>query len=141
MGRLCRIFVIFIVAYTAAGCFSPVGSIDGPETVDLLWVEPKCVEFKLGDTFIPSRDMAVFALYGGVVRSISLSLVEIGIADAAISENLKPVRYDTGCPLDKLGKKIIVVRYGGLSTSYYIEVLDSVGNETTTGIITIIWAE
>jgi len=132
MSRLCRFLIIFIAVYAAAGCFSPIGSIGGSDTVDLLWVVPNRLEYKAGEIFLPGRDLEVFALSDGVVKAVHLSQVEIGIADATLSDDLKNVLYDSGCVLEPAGKKLIVVKYGGASTSYYIEVLDSDGNVNNT---------
>jgi len=132
MSRLCRFFVILIAAYTAAGC-SPVGSIGGTD-IDLFWVVPNRLAYNSGNTFIPTSDLQVFVLYQGVAKSVSLSLVEIGIAENPYLPNdLKNVPLDKGYTLQTEGKKIIVVKYSGLNTSYTIEVT-ATGSGTGPGI-------
>ena len=135
MSRLCRFFVILIAAYTVAGC-SPIGSIGGSGPPDLFWVVPNRLAYKTGNTFMPASELQVFASFQGVAKSVSLSLVEIGIAENPYLPNdLKNVPLDRGYPLQTAGKKIIVVKYSGMDTSYSIEVSPSTGNETGSGII------
>jgi hypothetical protein len=134
MSRLCRFFAILIAAYTAAGC-SAVGDIGGSE-IDLFWAVPNRLAYNSGNTFIPASDLQVFVSYQGVAKSVSLSLVEIGIAENPYMPNdLKNVPLDKGYKLESAGKKIIIVKYSGLSTSYTIEVSASTGNGTGSGII------
>jgi len=144
MGRLCRYFVILIAAYTAAGCFSPVGSIGGSEA-DHLSAMPKQLKYNSGDTFIPKSDLDLFVSYEGVEEPVPLDLVKISIAPPPYLPNgLKDVPFDTGYILEKIGSNIVVLEYASLSTSYSIEVLDSTGNISGSGSspgIHIEWAK
>jgi hypothetical protein len=133
MGRLCRFFIILIAAYTAAGCFSPIGSIGGSEA-DLLLAKPKQLQYRTGDTYNPNYDLDVFASYEGVEELVPLDLVKIRITEPPYLPNdLREIPFDSGYVLKKIGSSVIILEYDGLSTSYSIEVLDSSGNITGSG--------
>jgi len=134
MSRLCRFFVFLIAACTVAGC-SPIGSIGDSGAVDHFWAVPKRLEYKTGERFLPKNDLELFASYDGVSKSVSLSLVEISIAENPyIPNDLKTVPLDNGYYLEKTGRKLIVVKYSGFDTSYLIEVSASTGSGGTAGI-------
>jgi len=124
MSRLCRFFLILIVACTVSGCFSPIGSIGGSDMIDLLWVEPNRLEYKAGDRFVPNYDLEVFASYQGVSKPIPLNEVEISIAENPDKPNdLKDIPSE-GYTLKSAGRKLVVVGYSGMDTAYSIKVLD-----------------
>jgi len=136
MSRLCRFFVILIAAYTASGC-SPVGSIGGSDT-DLFCV-PNRLTYNVGQYLMPNTDLQVYISSQGVTKSVSLSLVEISIAEIPYLPNdLIKVPLNTGYKLESAGKKMIVVKYSGLDTSYFIDVSASTGSGTG---ITLKWPE
>jgi len=120
MSRLCRLFVILIAAYAAAGC-SPIGSIGGSGATDLL-VVPNRLTYNTGERLMPSH-LEVLASYGGSLKSVSLGLVKISIAENSYTPNdLKNVPLNTGYLLETAGIKLVVVEYLGMSASYSIEV-------------------
>jgi len=142
MSRLCRFFVILIAAYTAVGCFSPIGSIGGSGAApDLLWAVPNRFAYNAGDCFVPKSDLQVFASHQGVVESVPVEKVKIGIAeDPDLPNKLKDIPSDKDYLLENKGRKIIDLKYGELSYKYSIEVSGGLENGTSPGII-IEWAD
>jgi hypothetical protein len=100
--------------------------------------------YKVGDLFIRNSDLQAFASYRGVVESVPLKQVKIGIADVENPEEVpKTVIYipeSENYRLSNKGRKIVVVEYDGMDTSYSIEVSDAPGNADGPGII-IEWGE
>jgi hypothetical protein len=141
MSRLCRFFLILIAACTAVGCSSPVGSIGGSGAPDLFWAVPCRIAYNTGDRLMPDSDLRVFASYRGVVESVPLKQVKIGIAgNPERPDILIYFSPDKWYPLENKGRKIVVVEYGEVSASYSIEVSDAPKGEVGSGII-IEWAE
>jgi len=139
MSRLCRFFVILIAAYTAAGCFAPIGSIGGSDA-DLLLAMPKRLKYKEGERFIPKNDLDVHALYQGVEEPVPIDLVKVSITEPPYNPNkLEDVPFDKGYLLEKLGSHVVVLEYEGLSTSYSFEV-GTVSDGASPGI-NIEWVE
>jgi len=135
MSRLCRFFVILIAACTAAGCFSPIGSIDGSGASDLFWVVPNRLTYNLNEQFLRNKDLLVYASYNGVAKSVSVDDVKIGIADNPNLPNiLVYIPLKGGYLLNSKGIKIVVVEYEKMSTRYSIEVLDTLENESGSSI-------
>jgi len=135
MSRLCRFFLILILAYAVSAC-SPIGSI-GSDTADYIYAVPSRLAYNAGESLKPNSDLKVFASYGGAVKPVPLSGVEIGIAETPppyFPSDLKAVPLG-GYKLETAGTKFIVVEYIGMSASYSI-VVSSSGS----GII-IEWAE
>jgi len=135
MRRLCRFFIILIVACTVASCFSPIGSIGGSDLVDFLWAEPNRLEYKAGDRFVPNYDLEVFASYQGVTKPIPLKEVEIGIAEDPNKPNALEGIPSDGYTLKNEGKKLVVIEYKGMDTAYSIKVSPASG----TGGIDFVW--
>jgi hypothetical protein len=130
MSRIFRIFLILIVAYAVAGC-SPFGSIGVSDTVDLFWAVPNRLTYNSGERFIPNSELQVFASNQGVVKSISLSLVEIGIAENPyIPNDLEKIQFDKAYVLHNTGRKLIVLKYAGTSAIYSILVSPSENGNT-----------
>ena len=150
MGRLCRFFIILILACTAAGCDSAIGSIDGSggsggqgggqDAPDIFWVVPKQDTYNLNDPF-RRNDLEVYTSYQGVEKRVPIDDVEIGIADNPdLPDVMNYVPSGNDYQLKTAGKKTVVVEYRNMSDRYSIEVLDAPGKETGSGII-IEWAK
>jgi len=139
MSRLCRLFVIFIAAYTAAGC-APVGSIGGSGAIDFLLVVPNPIEYKVGETFIPGNgSLRVYVPSQGTLVPISLSQVAISVSEPPYkSSEIQRISSDSSYTLKKTGRIIVIVEYLAMTASCYIDVLSATGSGATSGII-IIW--
>ena len=137
MSRLCRFFVIFIAAYTAVSCFSPIGG----SGFDLFWVVPNRLSYNAGDSFMPKDDLQAFTSYQGVVEAVPVEKVKISIAeDADKPDELKNIPSDKGYLLKTAGRKIVVLKYDEMLTRYSFEVTGTYKEGTGAGII-IKWAE
>jgi hypothetical protein len=128
--------VAFLIAACAAvsvatSCFSPVGSIGGgsASSDDLFWAQPSRVAYEMNDLFIRNGDLEVFTSYMGVVQSIPLNSVKIGIAEKPDNapNDIEYIPLDENYALKTKGRKLVVVEYNKMSTAYSIEVLDPFG--------------
>jgi len=137
MSRLCRFFIILIAAYTA-GCTPTIGSIGGSGTAERFWVVPKKDKYNQNDPF-SRKDLEAYASYQGVVESVPVANVEIGIADNIDLPDVMNFIPSGDYPLKTSGKKIVVVEYRDMSDRYSIEVL-APDNSAKPGIH-IEWAE
>ena len=122
------IFLIAIVAVCiVVGCAPPVGSIGGTAAVglDSMWAVPYRVIYDINDLFLRYEDLLVFSSRRGAVFPIPVGTVAIGvIEDPDWSDEEFPVPMEDAYLLRKKGRKVIVVRYGGMSTQYSIDVRD-----------------
>ena len=127
-GCIYRMFFLLIACITASavsGCLGTIGSIDGYGADDLFWTVPNRVAYDLNDLFLRNSDLRVFTSYQGVIESIPLEKVEIGIAkDPDLPDKLSQIPVNENLKLDKKGRNIVVVKYDGMSASYSIEVRD-----------------
>ena len=140
MSRLCRFFVIIIVAYTAAGC-TPVGSIGGGGAVDFLLVEPTPPSgYKVDEIFRPSVNLKVSVPSASGLREIPKTAVTISVSEPPNKTNgLKPISLDAAIPL-KQGRYVFVVEYLAMTASCYVDVSSPEGTGTA-GFIEIIWVD
>jgi hypothetical protein len=125
------LIAVCVAASAVTSCFSPVGSIGGSSASsdDLFWAQPSRVAYEMNDLFVRNSDLEVFTSYRGVVQSIPLTSVEIGIAekpDNAPNE-IEYIPLDENYSLKTKGRKLVVVEYNNMSTAYSIEVLDPFG--------------
>jgi hypothetical protein len=142
MSRLCRFFVIIIVAYTAAGC-TPVGSIGGSGAADFLLAVPvpKGREYKVGDTFTPNGSLEVWVPYQtqSGLREIPISQVTVKISEPPHTSNkITEIPYGGSYTLRIADRYVIIVEYLGMSASCYIDVLAST-ERGTASFIEIVW--
>lgn len=129
MRRLCRFFVILILACTVAACSEP------EDTVDIMWAVMNQLEYKTGDTFMPKRDLVVWTSYQGEVEEISLSKVKICISEPPYRpDEQKEVTLETGYKLVTKGTNLVIVEYLGISAVSPIEVVMPPENGTSIGI-------
>jgi len=145
MSRLCRFFAILIAACTAAGCTplvgTPLGDIGGQGTPDRFWVVPGRDKYNLNDPFRRNDDLRAFTSHQGVEKRVPAYEVEIGIAeDPDMPEVINYLPMEGDYPLKNKGKKIVVVEYGDMSTSYFIEV-SAAGKNGEIGGIQIEWED
>ena len=124
-GRVYRVFFLIscIAANIIAGCAPPVGSIGGSGggAGDVFWIVPKRVLYNTGDVFRSNSDLEVFTSYRGVVESIPLDKVTIGIEDPA-GQPPTPINSDGNYGLYEPGRKRVVVEYDTMHDRYSIEV-------------------
>ena len=129
MKRRLLSLIAIAAVFAATGCAPPVGYIGGASTAgaDSLWAVPYRVMYDINDVFVRSEDLLVFGSRNGIVFSIPVEEVDIGIIDNPDSSD----EVDEWFPKNGdrylfrvKGRKVIVVRYGGMSTQYSIEVRD-----------------
>jgi hypothetical protein len=137
-GHIYKVFILIIACVAASvttNCFSPVGSIGGSATDDLFWAQPNRVAYDMNDLFMRNSDLEVFTSYKGVVQSIPLSSVKIGIAEAPDYEPdvIIDIPLSENYSLKSTGRKLVVVEYNKMSTAYSIEVRDPFGIGGGTG--------
>jgi len=123
MRRLCRFFLILILACTVVGCSDEEEGGMG----SLFWAEPKKEKYNVGDPFTPKDDVDVYTSSdGGEKQPVPINQVTISLARLPYNpEELVTVQSDTVYKLGTPGTNIVVLEYEGMSTSYRIDVLDS----------------
>jgi hypothetical protein len=155
MNRSFWFAIILTVSFAVVSCSPPIGYIQGGSLgvdFDDFWTVPRRNVYNLGDSFVRASDLWVFASSQGIVRSIPVDKVNIGLIsnpDAAVPYAPIPItngEYILNAAIVGAGRKLIVVSYGDKTAKYSIEVMDpsgltggkEVGGEEGTGI-NIIW--
>ena len=144
-GRI-TVLILAIAAFAAAGCSSPVGSIGGDSlntiAYDNLRVESKKLAFDKDEWFFPTDDyLEVYATSpGGGERLLDPEEYVIYIVKEPEYPDgpdvlVGPVTH-SGYQFTAEGEKAIRVEYRQLSFQYPIVVSGSVGNQSSTIIIT-----
>jgi len=155
-----RLLIIFSFFCILAACSPPIGHIfnsSGPSlNHDDFWTVPRRQVYNIGDDFVRTEDLWVFALSQGVVERVDTKNVTISIItnpDAAtpgdpltIYGNGNGSRYTLAVHIGK-GRKLITVTYGGMTAEYSIEILDPLGildsdggeDGSNTGGVWILW--
>ena len=129
-GRVYRVFLLIAcIAVCVVGCAPPIGSIGGSATDDIFWTVPNRVAYDINDLFYRNSDLQVFTSYRGVVESIPLVQVKIGIAEDPDYQPDEVIYIPVGenYGLKNKGRKLVVVEYDNMSASYSIDVRDPFG--------------
>jgi len=148
------VLLISILACMVAACAPPIGNIsgvNGGSGYDSLWVVPHQVNYNFGDWFTRD-DLSVFASRRGSVHLIPIAQVAISIIEDPDFPPFNPIPltdidYPQGYRLMKMGRKEIVVEYGGLSARYSITVWDpwqigGEGGQSSDGSgIVVVWMD
>lgn len=129
------ILIIFACILAVFSCSAPVGFIDGnnggPGIVgdtDYMWAVPYRDTYDVRDVFVRSTDLSVIASARGMLQNIPTDQVEISIIedpDWGGEEILVPT--DEYYAFTSEGRKVVVVRYSGLSARYSVQVNDPFG--------------
>jgi hypothetical protein len=125
-----RLFWVLLAVFVFIGCAPPIGYISGGNGTgnEELWALAYRVVYDLNNLFRRNSDVAVFTSYRGALQPISIKDVKISvIEDPSSPDILIEVPVDEDYPLDKPGRKIIVLEYKGLEARYSIEVQDPLG--------------
>ena len=128
-GGMARYLTVILLLPVFAAC-TPMGSVfDGSSTTaDEMWVVPRRHEYRAGESFLPQNDLYVYVYNMGMVESVPVSQVSIGIITNPNSANPNaPIPIPTsGTQLVNgigVGRKLIVVEYNGFApATYSIEV-------------------
>ena len=159
-GRLLLIFSSFCVF---AACSPPIGHIydsSGLSNHDDFWTVPRRQVYNLGDDFVRTEDLWVFALSQGMIERVNTNDVTIRMVtnpNAAVPEDPITIygngngngngnRYTLASHIGK-GRKLIIVAYGGMTAEYSIEIMDPLGilddeegeGENGSGGVWILW--
>jgi hypothetical protein len=82
----------------------------------------------MNEMFMRNSDLEVFTSNRGLVQSIPLSLVKIGIAENPdVPDSKEYIPLDENYALRTKGRKLVVVEYKNMSVAYSIEVRDPLG--------------
>jgi len=109
MRRLCRFFIILILACTVVGCSEPEDTF--------LYARTKKQQYSKGETFTPNDDLKVYTATEGEdpIEVKPLSQVNISIAEPKfLLEEVKPVTDTTAYKLENEGTYLVIVEYNGL---------------------------
>jgi hypothetical protein len=143
MRRLCRFFIILILACTVAAC-----SDEGGGTSEAIFcVTPIKQKYIVDEIFVPINDMLLFTLSDkGEKQDVTINnQVTISLAKLPYlpeEDEMIVVQYDTGYKLGTAGSNVVYLEYEGMSASYFIEVSDaSAGTGSTSPGIKIEWAK
>ncbi|MDR2575304.1 MAG: hypothetical protein LBC52_02555 [Treponema sp.] len=109
MSRLCRFFIILILACTVVGCSEPEDTF--------LFTITRKLQYNKGETFTPNSDLKVYTSSEGEdPKEVKpLSQVNISIAEPKyLLEDVKPVSDTTAYKLENEGTYLVIVEYNGL---------------------------
>ncbi|MDR0457255.1 MAG: hypothetical protein LBH20_11305 [Treponema sp.] len=132
------VFIIAIAAVMCAAC-TPIGSVyENTQANDQLWVVPYRVVYDMNHLFKRQSDLAVFTSSDqGELKPVPLNKVQISIAEDPNDTNAQTIiTPDEDYQLQKVGRKIITIKYGTLApVNYSIEVQDpyNMGNGNGSG--------
>jgi hypothetical protein len=133
-------FIILIAALMCAACAPPVGSVykDAQARSNKLWVVPYRVVYDLNHLFNRQSDLAVFTSSSqGELKPVPLDKVKISIAEDPDNADAQTfITPDEFYQLEKVGRKIVTIKYGALApVDYSIEVQDpyNMGNGNGNG--------
>jgi hypothetical protein len=88
----------------------------------------------MNDLFMRNSDLEVFTSNRGIVQSIPLSLVKIGIAENPdVPDSKEYIPLNENYALRTKGRKLVIVEYKNMSVAYSIEVRDPFGLGGGTG--------
>jgi hypothetical protein len=126
-----RLFWFLLTAFVFTGCAPPIGYITGGtgSASDELLAVPYRIVYDVNNLFRRRTDVAVFISYKGLVRSISVDNVKISVIENPSNPDspLIEIPKDEDYPLERSGRKVIVIEYNNLEASYSIEVQDPLG--------------
>jgi len=113
-----------------AACARPTGPIhESNANYDNLWTVPRRQVYKIGDDFVRSDDMWVFASVQGSVESIDVNKVTISlITNPDAAEPDEPIviangEYTLAVHVGK-GRKLVTVTYNKMIAEYSIHIED-----------------
>lgn len=124
------LFWSLLTVFVFTGCAPPIGYIAGGTSTagDELLAVPYRVVYEINSLWRRRSDVAVFTSSRGLVRAIPVRDVKISVIENPSSpDDLIEIPNDEDYPLEKPGRKIIVVEYNGLEARYSIEVQDPLG--------------
>ena len=134
MGKLSKVFLVFLLfSFVFAACAAPIGVLYipyDPGTYDNFWVTVRREVYHFGDTFDKNNDLSVFASSDGMVSQIPVSEVTISlIRNPDSTAPNGPILIDVDeyrlvASVVGAGRKLIIVTFGNMTTSYSIEVFD-----------------
>jgi len=151
----CTLICALIIVLTSC---SPLGFLGVDPVYDTIWAEPKRLFYNLGESYIPSQELTVYATYRNHTEKIPLSRVALSIVvRPGISRSgANGVGEEYDIPGDELfldatligkGRKQIIVTLDNYVTSYYIMIDDPFNldpddeEDPDGGGIGIIWKE
>jgi hypothetical protein len=91
---------------------------------------PYRIVYDINSLFRRNRDVSIFTSYRGALQPISTKDKDVKISvieNPSAPDTLIEVPVDEDYPLEKRGRKVIVIEYKGLEASYSIEVQDPLG--------------
>jgi len=140
MRRLCRFFIILILAYTVAAC-----SGEGTSEV-FFFVRPTKQDYSVGQSFMPKEHMQLSTLSDkGEEKPVDVNdQVTISIAKLPYDpdeDEMIPVQIDNGYKLVTAGTNVVKVEYEEMYANYLIYVTEVSGTASTSPGIKIEWAK
>jgi len=162
--RHCSLIIVNCTLISAliivlASC-SPLGFLGEGTVYDTIWAEPKRLFYNLGESFVPGKELSVYASYRNFTEEIPLSRVTLSIVTrpgvSRSGDNGVGDEYDINGDdfvlnptLIGKGRKQIIVTMDNYVTSYYIMIDDPFGlapddddeEDPDGGGIGIVWKE
>jgi len=130
--RYCALIIVNCALIIVLASCSPLGFLGEGTVYDTIWAEPRRLFYNLGESFIPSQELSVYASYRNFTEGIPLSRVELTIV-VRPGVSGSDEYYITGDDffLDTTyigkGRKQIVVTMDSYVTSYIIMIDDPFG--------------